>query len=118
MASGFPWRAIAARNVAVTTALDGESVSAWPSFHVPPWTIEYKESPLDAQALAAANANINKCKVPDLVGDLSDLMDLALKLDLDPVRLHAELMRRQPETFAETLSRLAALSKLPRVGGS
>jgi hypothetical protein len=83
----------------------------WLSFHVPPWTIRYLASPHDPQVIARSNANVNKCSVPAFVDDLSDLMDLALKFDLDHERLHAELLRQQPEIFKETLLRLANLSK-------
>lgn len=81
----------------------------WPSFHAPGLTISYEASPHPPAVIASSNAKVKKYSNPAFVDDIHDMMELALRLDLDRDRLHAELMRQQPDAFAACISRIAAL---------
>lgn len=85
----------------------------WPSFHVPAWTISYEASPHDPTVVASSNAKVNKYSNPAFVADIHDMMELALRCNLDRDGLQAELMRQQPEVFAACVARIAGLGTPP-----
>lgn len=89
----------------------------WPSFRAPGWTISYEASPHAPAVIARANAKVNKYSNPAFVAEIHDMMELALRFDLDRDRLQAELMRQQPETFATCIARIGALGKASESSG-
>lgn len=82
----------------------------WPTARADGWSVTYEAPPHAPAVVAASNAQVKRYKNTAFEADLHDLVELALHLNVDRTRVHAEMRNQNPDGFAEVMARMAQLS--------
>jgi hypothetical protein len=81
----------------------------WPAFATRDgWELQYVDSPHTEEIQKLADGVLN---YDGMVGDLDDLMQLALDVKLDDDRFFAVLKKQEPEKFKVAIARLSKLAR-------